>query len=133
MARPARSTLSSGAAQLLAGLLFAALLAAGPVGSQGSGEGLGVSPPRVDLADAQAGETYLRTVQVQNPTVTASGIGIERSGDVAAWTTTDPPSNFTIPAHSVRNVALTIRVPDGAGLGSHSGQLTFIADPKEPP
>ncbi|MEA3136382.1 MAG: hypothetical protein QOC71_663 [Thermoplasmata archaeon] len=114
-------------------LAFAIVLCASIAVGQGSGEGLGVSPPTLDLDDAQAGETYLRTVQVQNPTDTPSGIGIQRSGDVAAWTTSDPPSNFTIPAHGVRDVALTIAVPGNAGLGRHSGQLTFIADPKAAP
>jgi hypothetical protein len=133
MARPAELLSHPGSAVAFGGLLLALALAAGPAGGQGGGEGLGVSPPRIDLADAQAGETYLRTVQVQNPTDTPSGIGIQRSGVVADWTTSDPAGNFTIPAHSTRNVALTIRVPGGAALGSHSGQLTFIADPKEPP
>ena len=133
MARTAPDPSPSRAAVALGGLLLALVLAAAPGGSQGDGEGLGVSPPRIDLADAQAGETYLRTVQVQNPTDTPSGIGIQRSGVVADWTTSDPPGNFTIPAQGVRNVALTIRVPAGAALGSQSGQLTFIADPTEPP
>jgi hypothetical protein len=92
-----------------------------------------VSPPTLELDDLQGGETYLRTVQVQNPSDTPSGIGIQRSGEVAAWTTTDPPGNFTIPAHGVRQVALSVAVPDGAGLGNHKGQLTFIADPKTGP
>lgn len=133
MARPSPPRAASAVPLALGPLLCALALSAGLAGGQGGGEGLGVSPPTIDLADAQAGETYLRTVQVQNPTDTPSGIGIQRSGEVADWTTSDPPSNFTIPAHAVRNVALTIRVPAGAALGSHSGQLTFIADPKEPP
>ncbi|MFA5945209.1 MAG: hypothetical protein WC876_12175, partial [Candidatus Thermoplasmatota archaeon] len=113
--------------------IVAIVLAAGLVGGQGSGEGLGVSPPSLDLVDAQGGETYLRTVQVQNPTDTPSGIGILRSGTVASWTTSDPAGNFTIPPRSVREVSLSIAVPAGAGLGEHSGQLTFIADPKAAP
>ena len=117
----------------IAALLLLALVASGTTQGQGGGEGLGVSPPAIGLADAQPGETYLRTVQVQNPSDTPSGIGLQRSGTVAAWTTTDPPGNFTIPAHGVQDVELAITVPSGAALGDHSGQLTFIADPKEPP
>lgn len=115
--------------------VLAALLVLGTalVAGQGPGEGLGLSPPRIDLPDAQPGQTYLRTVQVQNPSSTPSGIGIQRSGEVAAWTKTDPAGNFTIPARSVREVALSIAVPSNAALGDHAGQLTFIADPKEAP
>jgi hypothetical protein len=121
-------------ADLRSGLLaLALLLSSALAGAQGPGEGLGLSPPSVRVADAQAGETYLRSVEVQNPSDTPSGIGIQRSGDAAAWTTTDPPGNFTIPARGVQRVALSIAVPAGASLGNHSGQLTFVADPKEAP
>lgn len=111
-------------------LALCVLLAAGIPTSDAQPQAYGVTPTSHDLADAQAGQTYLRTVQVQNQLDSASTIEVVFQGTAGSWTAADPPSGFTIPARSNQVVELSIHVPSGTGPGQRTGQVTFITEPK---
>lgn len=116
-----------------AGFLVAALLALalgpGPVLAQSQGS-FGISPGRLAIEQAQAGETYLHSVLVQNELDTPSTITVTSAGPSGAWARTQPPSGFTIGAHSTQQVQLTIAVPDGTGPGPRIGWVNFTTEPK---
>jgi hypothetical protein len=95
-------------------------------------QAFGASPPIVDVVNAQAGQTYHRSVTIQNQLDSQSTILLERDGAAAAWTTTEPASGFAMPARSNRVVELTIQVPAGTA-GNQSGVLRFVTEQKGDP
>jgi hypothetical protein len=118
-------------AALVAWVVLGALLAAGPAAAQP--QAFGVSPGSLSVADAQPGESYLRSVQVQNQVDSPSTITVATQGDGGAWVQTDPASGFTMPPRTNREVALTITVPHGTGPGNRTFDVTFTTDPKSAP
>jgi hypothetical protein len=110
-------------------LLLLAGLAAVPADAQADGK-FAISPGRHDIADAQAGQSYLRSVQVQNEFDTPSTITVTTSGEAGAWTATQPASGFAIAARGSATVQLTVTVPPGAGPGNRTGWVNFTTEPK---
>lgn len=113
------------------GLLLGAALLAPPAAGQPEGR-FAISPGRLELPDAQPGETYLRRVQVQNGYDTPSTITITAWGS-GTWATADPASGFTIPAHGARDVTLAVAVPAGQGPGAAPGWVNFTTEEKPGP
>jgi hypothetical protein len=94
---------------------------------------LGVTPPQVDLLDAQRGEGYEVQVEVQNQFDTPTEVTLTPLGETGNWTTSDPASGFQVPARTNQAITLTIAVPGDAPNGLHTGFLQLIAEPKEQP
>ncbi|MHB1261912.1 MAG: COG1470 family protein [Thermoplasmatota archaeon] len=114
----------------LAGILLALLaVGAGLAAGQPAPESFGVTP-RVTVEDAQAGETYLLQVTVQNHLDSESTITVTTQGEGGSWISTDPASGFRMPAQSDRSVQVTVVVPAGAGPGNRTPLLTFTTEPK---
>lgn len=111
----------------LLAVLLAGLPAAGQV------ESWGVAPGVVEVQSAQAGQSYLARVQLQNQFDTAAQVTVERSGEAGAWTTLDVPDSFTLAARSSREVTLAIAVPAAQGPGRVEGQVTFFREPDGAP
>lgn len=118
---------ATAAAVLLLHVLAA--LAPAPAAAQADGR-FAISPGRHDIVDGQAGQTYLRSVMVQNEFDTPSTITVTTSGDAGAWTTTQPASGFVIAARGAATVQLSIAVPSGAGPGNRTGWVNFTTEPK---
>jgi hypothetical protein len=108
-----------------------AVLAGAALAAAQQNQAIGVSPDRVTVADAQPGESYVRTVTFQHQYDSPGTIRVEVDGPEAAWVTTQPASPFTMPARSNRQVEVTIAIPGGAGPGGHNTTLRFVrqADP----
>lgn len=114
----------------LAGFALALLaLGAGLAAGQSSPESFGVTP-RVAVANAQPGETYLLQVVVQNHLDSESTITVSTQGDGGSWIATQPGSGFKMPAQSDRIVQVTVAVPASAGPGNRTPLLTFTTEPK---
>lgn len=114
-----------------AAVAWAAVLASLPAGAQ-SGEALGVTPARIAIPDAQAGEMYVRSVTLQHQFDSQGTIRVEADGPEAAWVTTDPASPFTMPARTNRVVTVTLSVPDNASPGGHDTTLRFVREAGPP-
>lgn len=97
------------------------------------GESLGVSPAEVRIENAQGGQSYERTVTVQNELSTATVFTLELRGDNEPWTTTDPIERLEVPARTNAQITVTFGVPEDAYTGTHAGFLTITADPREQP
>lgn len=123
------------ASRLLACALVAICLLATkfPLPVAGQAQGLGVSPPRAGVTDAQAGQAYVRTVSLQNQFDGPSTIMVEAEGAAGGWTTTEPSSGFTMGARSAQDVRLRIAVPAGTGPGAREGLVRFTTEPKGSP
>lgn len=96
-------------------------------------ESLGLTPGQIDLPAAQAGESYVSKVQVQNQYDSTSTMTIDRDGAAGAWASTSPANTFTIPPGKVQNVTVTITVPAGMGPGTRLGEVRFTTEPKNAP
>lgn len=120
-------------ATVLAGLfLLAALLPAAPASAQ-DGESLGVTPPSHLVEEAIDGESYRRQVSIQNEFDSTTTVTLDTSGEVGAWTTTEPASGFEVPPRTHEAVDLTIRVPEDAVNGTYEGKLHITAEAKDSP
>lgn len=107
-----------------AALLLFGLLAAGAVGAQTSG---GVAPDRIDLPDAQPGQTTHVTARVDNGG-SAATFTVRRPaqfGPASSWVTVAAGDSFQVAANSKKAVDLAITPPEATGPGSHLGQLNF--------
>jgi hypothetical protein len=94
---------------------------------------LGVSPPRLDIEDAQPGQAYLRTLSVQNRCDQARAMTVDGEGALMPWTRTDPGPTFTLEADGQASVQVRIEVPAGAGPGRREAILRFTAEATEDP
>lgn len=121
-------------ASVLALLALASAFAAfaTPAGAQ-SGEALGVAPDRISVPDAQAGESYVRSVSLQHQYDEPATIRVEVDGPEGAWVKTDPASPFTMPARTNRAVAVTVAVPPNASPGAHETTLRFVRETADTP
>ena len=116
--------------QALLALLAAALLA--PALADAQGPAIGVSPGEVVLPDAQAGQTVVRAVTVQNRFAEPTTFTVTTNGTAGGWTTVTPAGPVTVPANTNQRFELAIAVPDGTGPGTRTGQVTFTTEAKEP-
>ncbi|HEX2065226.1 MAG TPA: hypothetical protein VHI93_00285 [Candidatus Thermoplasmatota archaeon] len=112
-------------------LLALLLLTLGPAAAQP--ESIGVSPGRVEVQDAQPGQSYHASVTVQNQYGTPTTFTVERNGTVGGWTATDPVGPFIVPARSAQQVRLAITPPSGTGPGERTGELRFTTQPRGSP
>ena len=116
-----------------AAILPLLLLLALPSASAQDPCALGVSPPRIEVADAQPGQSYVRTLSLQNRCDQERAMAVEAEGAVAPWTTTSPGPTFTLAADGQAAVQVRIEVPAGAGPGTRDGILRFTAEPTDAP
>lgn len=111
------------------------LLAAGllsPAGAQ-QPSSLGVTPPQVEVRDAQRGEVYRQAVTVQNQFDSPTTVTYTPAGEVGGWTTATPASGFVVPARSSQAIDVAVRIPADAANGLHTGHLQLVAEPKQQP
>jgi hypothetical protein len=116
----------------LALLALVALLPTPPAGAQAGCNSLGV-PPRVEVQDAQPGQSYQRSIGLQNPCDYGRTITVQLEGAAGAWGSTAPSSGFSLPPHTQQDVRLTLAVPAGAGPGLRQGQVRFVAEATDGP
>lgn len=122
--------MSSGRSTIAAACLFVTAVALAAFPASGQQENFGVTPGTITLPDAQVGQSYLRTVTVQNQLDSASTITVEAQGEFGSWLTTDPASGFRIAARTNKAVVVTVAVPPTAGPGQHATIVTFTTEPK---
>lgn len=106
------------------------LLATGLPPAGGQAAAYGVTPATLVVEDAIAGQSYERTVTLQNQLDSPSTITVEVQGESGAWVTADPGSGFTVPARTNRDVRLVITVPATRGPGMAEGVVAFTTEPK---
>lgn len=124
---------ATGPAAILAALLLAAaILPLAPAAAQDD-ESLGVTPPSHLIEEAIDGESYRRQVSIQNEFDSPTVVTLNTSGEVGAWTTTDPTSGFEVPPRTHEAVDLTIHVPEDAVNGTYQGKLHVTAEAKDSP
>jgi hypothetical protein len=94
---------------------------------------LGVTPAEVQVTGAQPGQSYQRTVTVQNAMDTPTVFTLGLHGATAPWTQAQPAQQLQVPAGSSASITLTFNVPEDAYIGPHTGQLSINADPQNQP
>lgn len=130
--RKAPPTAPAPAALALA-LALALLAPALPLAQAQEGQSLGITPPNVEVAGAQRGQSYQRTVTVQNQFDTPTVLTVEPLGAAGAWTASVPGTGHEVPPRTSQPLTLTIAVPADAANGVHTGFLRIVAEPKGQP
>ncbi|MFO1532341.1 MAG: hypothetical protein ABR562_01365 [Thermoplasmatota archaeon] len=106
-------------------LMLVAVACAPALDGQAGCNSVGVTPIAMAVADAQPGQSYVRSVTVQNPCPYGRDIAIAAEGEAGPWMSTSPSGSFHLGPADQRSVQVTIQVPALAGPGGREALLRF--------
>ncbi|MFO8011287.1 MAG: hypothetical protein R6U89_10835 [Dehalococcoidia bacterium] len=101
-------------------------------------QGLGISPPSINIQNALHNETYTRTINVLYNGTSQVTLDVTARGDISNWVSFYGPED---PSTSIESLTVTpgewtyiearFIIPDNAPVGQNTGVINFTANPPE--